>query len=159
MSQCIKLKLPGSSALSARGAAVKIAPEDTCRCLCGFAAGQGLALGLWRAAGSALGTRGASSAVPSAAGLSPPGLALLPWLSKLCLLALLDQAALHLHLFFLSPSRTSDSMADKDKSVSRSLSGGDQTQPCYWEVACRDSQSAGCSLVSHMLSAAKQIRG
>lgn len=82
----------GSSMLSAGGVAAKFVPEDTYGWLCGFAAGQGLALGLRRAAGSAPGTRGA---IPSVAGLSLPRLALLPWLSKHCRLALLDQAALH----------------------------------------------------------------
>lgn len=60
-------------------------------------------------------------------------------------------------LLFLSSWHASDSMADKDRSVSRSLSGGDQTQPCSWEVLCHHSQGAACSFVSCTLSADKRM--
>lgn len=152
MSQRVKPNPPGSSAVAARAVAAVFVPEDTCRCLCGFAAGQGLALGPRRTAASALGNPGSQQRLLG----SPSGLVLLPWLSKYCLRAPLDQAA---PCPISSSSHSSDRTADKDSSVSCSLSGGDQTQPAYWEVACHGSQSTGCSLLSHTLLAAEQIRG
>lgn len=58
VSQCVKPSPLGSSGLPAQGLAAVLVPEDTGRWLCGFAAGQGLALGPRRTAASALGNPG-----------------------------------------------------------------------------------------------------